>query len=179
MKVFTLHSIKYAFMNYYLRNHHLICLAIMTTICLSAVVGCAPTTEEIVINYPTGEISRKHTEINGRKEGVMTDYYKDGKVKSERLFKADMQTGRSVIYYPNGNIKKVQYFEHGKVHGGDTLFYENGKPQFLRNYNKGMIDGYIRKWNLDDSIIYEARYKNDTLIEVKGESVDPDTTINK
>lgn len=166
-------------MSYFLRNNHIICLTLLTLLCLFTIVGCAPNAEEIVLNYPSGELSSRHTEINGKKEGVMTEYYKDGKVKSERIFNADVQTGRSVIYYPTGKIKKVQYFEDGKVHGGDTLFYENGNPEFLRNYKNGKLDGYIRKWNVNDSIIYEAKYRNDTLIEVKGEPVKLDTTIHQ
>lgn len=166
-------------MSHFLRNNHIICLMLFTFLYLYTFIGCAPNAEEVVLNYPSGELSSRHTEIDGKKEGVMTEYYKDGKVKSERLFKADVQTGRSVIYYPNGEIKKVQYFEEGKVNGGDTLFYENGKPEFLRNYKKGLLDGYIRKWDLNDSIIYEAKYRNDTLVEVKGEPIRRDTTIHQ
>jgi antitoxin component YwqK of YwqJK toxin-antitoxin module len=33
------------------------------------------------------------------------------------------------------------------MNGGDTIFYENGKIQFLRNWNHGVLDGYIRKWD--------------------------------
>lgn len=159
------------------RPKYITCMVALVSFYLFSIGGCRSNTEEVVLQYPTGELSSRHTEINGMKEGVMTEYYKDGNVKSERIFKADVQVGRSVIYYPNGKIKKVQYFKDGKIDGGDTLFYENGKPEFLRNYKQGILDGYIRKWNVNDSLIYEAKYRNDTLIEVKGEPIKPDTTI--
>ena len=166
-------------MKYLFRPQHINYMIAVVAFYVFSLGGCRSNTEEIVIQYPSGELSSRHTEINGKKEGVMTDYYKDGKVKSERMFEADVQTGRSVMYHPNGKIKKVQYFEDGKVHGGDTLFYENGHPEFLRTYNKGVLDGYIRKWDINDSIIYEAKYRNDTLVEVKGEPIKLDTTIQK
>jgi antitoxin component YwqK of YwqJK toxin-antitoxin module len=137
--------------------------------------SCAPKPEEIVQYYPTGEVSRKHTQISGKKEGLMTDFYKDGKVKGQRFFENDLQVGKTVYYYPSGKIKEAQYYEEGKLHGGDTIFYEDGKPEFMRNFTNGLLDGYIRKWGPDGAIIYEARYSNDTLVEVKGESIHPDT----
>lgn len=142
-------------------------------------LGCSSKKEEVIQHFPTGEISKRHTEMNKKKEGVMTDYYKDGKVKSERLFKNDMQIGKSTFYYPSGKIKEVQYYEEGKITGGDTLFYETGKPEFLRTYTKGILDGYLRKWAPDGTIIYEAKYSNDTLVEVKGEPIKRDSTIQK
>jgi antitoxin component YwqK of YwqJK toxin-antitoxin module len=147
-------------------------------ITLSISVGCNQP-EEVLQYYTSGEISRRHTEINGKKEGKMTEYYKDGKIRGERMFENDLQEGKTTYYYPSGKIKEAQYFEQGKLHGGDTLFYENGKPQFLRNYNHGALDGYIRKWGVDGSVIYEAKYANDTLIEVKGVPVHPDTLMQQ
>ena len=161
------------------RHLHIRCMIAGLAFYIFSLGGCRSNTEEIVLQYPTGELSSRHTEINGKKEGMMTDYYKDGKVKSERIFAGDVQIGRSVMYHPNGKIKKVQYFEDGKVQGGDTLFYENGYPEFLRTYNKGVLDGYIRKWDINDSIIYEAKYRNDTLVEVKGEPIKRDTTLHQ
>ena len=96
-----------------------------------AVPSCGPKPEEIVQTFVTGEISRRHVEINGKKEGKMTEYYIDG------------------------------------------------KPQFLKTFSAGKMDGYIRKWNENDSIIYEARYANDTLVEVKGVVLRSDTLTEK
>lgn len=141
--------------------------------------ACAPETKEVVQHYGSGEVSRRHTEIGGKKEGKMTEYYKDGKIKGERLFENDLQVGKTTYYYPSGRIKEAQYYDQGKMHGGDTVFYEDGTPQFLRNFNHGVLDGYIRKWAPDGSIIYEAKYANDTLVEVKGQQVHPDTLMNK
>jgi antitoxin component YwqK of YwqJK toxin-antitoxin module len=142
---------------------------------VSVIQSCGPRSEEVVQNYPTGEVSRRHTEINGKKEGKMIEYYKDGKIKGERLFKNDIQVGKSVFYYPTGEIKEVQYYEDGKMQGGDTVFYESGHPKFLRTFHQGLLDGYIRKWDTNDSLIYEARYAGDTLVEVKGQVLHPDS----
>ncbi len=155
------------------RLHNAILMTVMGMI-LSCTSG-KPQAEEIIQYYGTGEISRRHTMVNGKKEGRMTEYNPDGSIRSERDFKDDIQVGKSVFYYPGGEIKEVQYYENGQIHGGDTVFYTNGTPQFLRNFNQGQLDGYIRKWDSTGVVIYEARYENFILVEVNGEPIDRDT----
>lgn len=141
--------------------------------------SCGPKQEEIVQNYPSGEVSRRHIEINGKKEGKMTEYYKDGKIKGERFFKNDLQVDQSKFYYPSGKIREIQYFQDGRLNGGDTMFYESGKPEFVRNYTKGLRDGYLRRWGEDGLLLYEARYEQDSLVEVKGQSLANDSLATK
>ena len=131
---------------------------------------------EVVQNYGTGEISRKFITIDGKKEGLMTDYYPDGSLKGERFFENDIQVGKTTIYYQSGKVKEVQYYMDGKIHGGDTIFYENGKPEFVVTFDRGIKNGYLRKWSPEGILTYEARYQNDTLVEVKGEVIKRDTT---
>ena len=124
---------------------------------------------EIIQRFASGEISRRHFEVNGKKEAMMTEYYRNGQVRSERFFKNDLQTGRTVFYYPDGKIKEVQYFdENGLKQGGDSTFYEDGSLQMLLNFENGENHGYLRKWSPEGALIYEARYERDTLVEVKG-----------
>jgi len=119
--------------------------------------------------YGSGAVQRRIPMIGGKKDGKMTDYYLDGKLKGERWFQNDLQIDKSVLYYQNGAIQEVQYYEAGKKQGGDTVFYENGHAQFALTYNAGLKDGYLRKWSEDGHLIFEARYEKDSLVEVKGE----------
>lgn len=152
------------------------CLMILG-FCFLTISSCGSKSEEIIQTYPNGEISRRHQEVNGKKEGTMTEYYPGGMVKGQRWFEDDLQEGKSMYFYPDGMIKEVQYHEAGNLHGGDTIFYENGKPQFLRNFSHGVLDGYIRKWGEDDSVIYEAKYALNQLIEVMGLPVKTDSLL--
>lgn len=149
-----------------------ILLAILT---LTAFAACKKESKpvEVLGYYGDGKtISRRHTEIDGKKEGKMTDYYMDGSIKMERMFENNIEVGKTVVYYPSGKVKEVQYLEDGKLHGGDTVFFENGAPNFVRTFHKGLKDGYLRKWAEDGSMIYEAKFSMDTLIEVKGQPVE-------
>ena len=137
----------------------------------------APVETEVVQNWGTGEVSRRYKTVDGKKEGLMIDYYQDGSLKAERWFKNDTQVGKTILYHKNGKIKEVQYYDQGTIHGGDTTFYETGAPEMLLNFDHGIKHGYVRKWLEDGTLIYEAKYAHDTLVEVKGEAIRRDSLI--
>lgn len=146
-------------------------LAIITAV--FCITNCKPSgskTQEVVQHFASGEVSRRHFEVEGKKEGMMTEYYRDGKLRSERNFKNDKQTGRAVFYHPSGQVMEVQYFdENAMKQGGDSTFYEDGRLQMVLNFQDNKKHGYLRKWSPEGTLIYEARYDMDTLVEVKGQ----------
>jgi antitoxin component YwqK of YwqJK toxin-antitoxin module len=52
--------------------------------------------------------------IKGKKEGTMTDYYKDGKVKGERLFENDMQVAGHPFIILQALLRKYNIMTRGK-----------------------------------------------------------------
>lgn len=138
-----------------------------------------PKTYERIEKYENGQVSRRSNIVNGLKEGIMTDYYNNGKLMAERYFEKGRQQGRTVIYYPGGQIKEVQYFEKGKKQGGDTLWYEDGEIQFVTTLKEDKKHGYLRKWAPSGELIYEAKYNMDTLVEVKGQAINRNTSAAK
>ena len=156
-------------------NAHATCRKLICFSCFTILfwAACSEKEERVekIQHYGTGEVSRRYYEINGKKAGKMTDYYPDGLLKSESSFENGKQVGRTVIYFPSGKIKEVQYYEEGLKQGGDTIWYEDGKPQFVVQFNKGKKDGYLRKWAPDGSLTYEAKFENETLVEVKGKPI--------
>jgi antitoxin component YwqK of YwqJK toxin-antitoxin module len=109
---------------------------------------------ERIERFENGAISRRVQIANGEKQGLMTDYYPDGRLLAERWFKDDRQDGRTVIYYSSGKIKEAQYYQHGEQHGGDSIWYENGQLQFTVFFQNGKKNGYLRKWLPDGELVY-------------------------
>lgn len=141
---------------------------------ISLFMCCKSSTREVEVvqYYPSGEVLRTHTEVNGLKEGKMTEFNKDGSLRYERYFEKDLQVGRSVYYLDGNTIKEVQHHVAGQKQGIDSLFYPDGSLQSTREYAQGKLNGYLRKWDAAGTLIYEARFSNDSLVEVKGELID-------
>jgi hypothetical protein len=91
-----------------------------------------------------------------------------GQRMAERLFHLDKQHGKTLVYYPSGALKEVQYYDQGLQCLGDTVWYENGSIQFSVHFKSNLKDGFMRKWNTDGKLIFEARYVIDSLAEVNG-----------
>ena len=145
------------------------------SICLFLLYSCGPDKTEVIQNYSNGEISKRYNTIDGKKEGLMTDYYADGSIKLERMFRNDTQVGRTIVYYKSGKIQEVQYYEKGIREGADSTFYEDGQPYKIVTYDNGIKHGYVRTWGRDGSLIYEARFERDSLVEVTVKPVPADT----
>lgn len=127
--------------------------------------------KEVTENYGTGETSRTYTRINGKIEGLMTDYYPSGALKGERYFKDNKQVGKTVIYYESGAVKEVQYYENGLRNGGDTIFFESGVIQYISEFKDEKKNGYLKIFDATGNMTYEARFAMDSLIEVGGKSI--------
>lgn len=152
------------------------CIAISLLLVLSlAFFMCknAPADQpEVYTQYfENGSVQRLIEMKDGKKHGKMTDYYPDGKLFGERYFENDKQVGKTIIYYKSGKIKEVQYYQNGMQQGGDTLWYENGAVEFVTNFDQNVKDGYLRKWGIDGNLIFEARYRHDTVVEVNGDTM--------
>lgn len=123
-------------------------------------------------------IVRRVQIVNGKKEGKMTDFYPGGELMAERWFKDGIQEGKALIYYPGGQLKEVQYYRQGMQYSGDTIWYENGQVQFTVTLEKDKKNGYLHKWSPEGKLIFECRYANDSLVEVKGERIRSEKSSN-
>jgi antitoxin component YwqK of YwqJK toxin-antitoxin module len=127
--------------------------------------------EKTLVHPGSDKKSRQYTEVNGKIEGRMVEFYKTGERWKERFFVGGKEHGRSSIYYPSGKTKEVQYFDNGLQHNGDTTWYENGQVQFVVGFKNGQRDGALQKWDTTGTLFFEALYAQDSLVRVTKSSI--------
>jgi antitoxin component YwqK of YwqJK toxin-antitoxin module len=120
------------------------------------------------IYFENGQMRREVRLVNGLKEGIMTDFYNDGKLKSMRNFKQNIQCGKTTFYHPDGiSLKEVQYYdENGLRTLGDTLWYTNGQIEFMADFKFGKKNGNLSRFDSTGKLLYNAIFANDTLVKV-------------
>ncbi|MCO6484403.1 MAG: hypothetical protein J5I41_01370 [Saprospiraceae bacterium] len=121
--------------------------------------------------FPSGALQSRWTEVDGRIEGVMEEFDMEGNRRVVRTFQNGRENGRTVFYNRQGGIEEVQYYREGIKEGGDTMFDASGRPRFVLSYKGGKKHGFLRKWSDDGSLLYEARFDMDTLVEVRGQKI--------
>lgn len=109
--------------------------------------------------------------MDGRIEGEMEEYDMEGNRRVVRTFQNGREDGRTVFFNEQGGIQEVQYYREGIKEGGDTMFDASGRPRFVLSYKDGKKHGFLRKWSDDGSLLYEARFDMDTLVEVRGQKI--------
>jgi antitoxin component YwqK of YwqJK toxin-antitoxin module len=127
---------------------------------------------EKVEMYLTGEVKTRFYTVDGKKEGIMTDYYKNGKVRAEKNFKDDRQHGKTTVWFESGKLKEVQYFDFDKRILNDTIYHENGQIYMIIPYVQNVKNGLYTLYDSLGNVLYKSVYKNDRLIS-------PDSILQK
>ena len=109
--------------------------------------------------------------INGKKNGLWTTYYKNGKLESSESYLNDTLHGRQLVYYPNGQLyikrnylkgKEIDstfwYHSNGHINveefrdslgrkqGLFKIYYANGQPSQIAYCKDGEFDGESRSY---------------------------------
>ena len=87
---------------------------------------------------------------NNTSIGVVTHYYKSGKVQSifDRAIYIDLNDnfkwlygGKAIYYYETGEKEKEEHRTNGKIEGLHKTFYKSGKLKIVKSYEKGVLQG--------------------------------------
>ena len=116
--------------------------------------------------FPDGKINSKYFVKNGKIEGDMLEYNHDGKLVSKKFFKNGLQDGKTEFYFDNGNLREVQYYLNGKRYLSDTIWNEMCRIKDIAQFENGKLNGNFISFDSTGKEIFNAIYRNDTLINV-------------
>ena len=121
--------------------------------------------------------------VNDEKQGLWTEYDKDGILHSTQYYTDDREDGtykqytnegileyteeweygeqlNSIDYYPNGKIQGIEQWEYGVKNGIAESFYETGELKEKCNFKDNELDGpyfsYDKAGNIIEHEIYSA-----------------------
>ena len=104
-------------------------------------------------------VDSKNTLKNQSTErGLLKEYYKNGKLKSEDLYR---KNGLLYYknYYENGNLKEEgSYNNNDCCQGYMKQYYENGNLKEEGNYDDGQMNGEFKFYNNNGELIKNSKY---------------------
>lgn len=120
------------------------------------------------IYYDSGAVRREFFLVDGKREGLMTDFYPTGKKRAERIMLHDIQVGKTTMYHEDGiSVREIQYFDNqGNRIQGDTLWYTNGNIEFTADFAHDKKNGLMSRYDTTGVLLYRAQFKDDSLIQV-------------
>jgi len=144
-------------------------------------------------SFTVKDLLISEAEYKGDKlNGLMINYYPDGKVAEKIMYGNNLKHGECLKYYPDGTLTLRTNYENGKINGRFEAFYENGKPEMTGQYKDNLREGPWVIYRNDGSQrfateytagipdnrsidIYESEYI-DSLERIKVNIADPEKT---
>ena len=102
---------------------------------------------EVVIPDFKPKLKLQGNYLNGNRDGTWTEFYKDGKRKTELNYSNGKFSGLQSYWSSNGNKVEEKNYIHGKQQGLWTIYYEEtGIKKEETNYVDGVQEGLWTEW---------------------------------
>ena len=115
--------------------------------------------------HPNGQKSYTLEIVDGVKQGLATEWYDNGKKKTEVTLKNGQPVGVMNGWHKNGKQAFKMPLVDGEAEGIVTEYYPSGKRRTLTQYIRGKRQGGETGYDDDteNSKLWEATWKNDKL----------------
>jgi antitoxin component YwqK of YwqJK toxin-antitoxin module len=93
-----------------------------------------------------------------KRNGLLINYYPDGKVAEKIHYKNDLKHGEYLKYYPDGTLTLKTNYNNGKLNGRFEAYFENGKPEINGQYKDNLREGPWIIYKKDGSQRFKTGY---------------------
>ncbi len=80
-----------------------------------------------IIGYIDGNIDVSTNFVNGLRDGLTTEYYKNGQVENQSFFRHNKREGEEVEYYENGKLNYKRTWKNNKGYGSIYHYTNDSK----------------------------------------------------
>lgn len=131
---------------------------------LSILTNCSSDEKEIE-KYNNGNVKHEVNLKEGKRHGLMQEYYPEGSIKAVSTWKDGEVHGEVVHYYEGGQLKSKGYFFNGQPTDSFISYHPNGAIHKQVTYEKGKLVGEALFYNEDGSLYEKDVYdQNGNLV---------------
>ena len=110
--------------------------------------------EIIVERYKDSTVFRKFKRRSDKGDGLLTEYYPNGKTKLTVKLKSWKWNGQSKQFFSSGKVQFMQNYRDNIKEGIGFYFYENGNIHKMERYFNGLKNGkYVEYYEQDSGKI--------------------------
>ena len=119
--------------------------------------------------YEDGTLKRECIYKDDKREGVDRQWYKDGKLRSENNYKDGKMEGVCRKFHKRSEILWIECnYKDGKKNGAYKQWHNNGTLMIEGNHKDDKRDGLFKQWHKDGTLRSECIYENGIQVECKG-----------
>ncbi len=138
-------------------------LMVLTCFCfiLLANTSWAQTSNGVVKEfYPNGKTKSEITYKNDRKNGPISTYYENGEIRTTGTLKDDLSEDFFYMYFPNGQVKYEDFFKAGKRFNLSKEYDAEGQLLVQCHYDNEQLNGPFKSYATTGIPIAIGHYKN-------------------
>lgn len=99
--------------------------------------------------YSQDQLAYEVTLRNGVREGLMTTYYGNGKVRQTFWYRNGMREDTAIWYHEDGKIFRKTPFRGDSIHGIQIQYYKSGAVRAKLEFRNGLRVPYLEEWGTD------------------------------
>ena len=107
---------------------------------------------ELIVLYPSGEISLFAEYKEGKENGLYKQWYEEGGLAEQRMYIAGRKEGVHYGWWPDGKRKFEYHFKDDKYEGTATEWMPSGKIYKSFTYKNGQEEGLQQVWKADGTL---------------------------
>lgn len=110
-----------------------------------------------------GRLAMHETFKNGKKDGISSKYYVNGKVSEILEWKDDAEHGKWEQYFENGDLRLTSKYAEGKRSGNFQSYYPGGILSITGEYKNGLMHGKWTYFNENGEEEFFVEYIDGTM----------------
>ena len=119
--------------------------------------------ERIIYYEGTNKVQTKYVLKDSKVNGLVTNYYYNGKIKSKGYWVDGVRSGLLEEYDEVGNKLLECYISNNELNGSYTSYYPNGQVIMKGNYQNGYKSGFFTEYDEEGNKESEYFAENDLL----------------
>lgn len=124
--------------------------------------------------YQNGKVKSELTYVNNRPNGPAKTYFESGQLEEEGTWVGSRWTGDYKLYYENGNLRQsFKYNALGQRDGQQLYYHPNGKLAIDVTEKAGKEEGWKKEYNTNGELTTETFFNGGTIDASKTITHDP------
>lgn len=120
--------------------------------------------EKFIEYYANGDVYEESLFKNGEQNGAEKKYNFNKSLFSEINYVDGQPVGTHKTFFSNGNLKESGQYENGLFQGDFKTFYSDGSLASESNFDKGDFNGPYKFFDTDGKLHYEYDYNKGKII---------------
>ncbi|MBR8766563.1 hypothetical protein IX306_001939 [Porphyromonas levii] len=111
--------------------------------------------------HSNGQLEERGHWGNGKREGVLENWYEDGSPWIRSSYKNGKRDGFYERWYPNGQLEERSHWKDGGKYSLCEAWHSNGRLFFWENYKEGKKEGLSERWHANGQQWERSNWRDD------------------